>query len=361
MMRIIDRYFIKQFLQTLVFALAAFVVIFVVIDMMENLDDFIDHNVATPLIFEYYLYFIPEIVRLMLPVATLLSCLFTVGKMANQNELTAVKSAGVSLYRIMAPYIATGLVISFFSIYFGGYIVPLANKGKVYIEQNYMKKDVVSAGTNIFFQDTRNRIVDIFYYDPQGLMATQVSIQEFNNMDLTQMTSRIDASRMQYDSLKKVWNIYDGIKRTFNGDDESAERFNRLTVNYLNFLPKDIMAKQLKPEEMTLSELKTFYKNQERTGNDPTRTLIEYYSRYSFAFASVIVLFLGLPLASIKKRGGLALQFGMSLLFTFIYLGFMKISEAFGKNGVVDPLFTAWFANIIFLIAAFINMLRTQK
>jgi lipopolysaccharide export system permease protein len=360
-MRIIDRYFIKQFLQTLVFALGAFVVIFVVIDLMENLDDFIDHNVATQLIFEYYIYFIPEIVRLMLPVATLLSCLFTVGKMANQNELTAVKSAGVSLYRIMLPYIITGLVISVFSIYFGGYVVPLANKGKVYIEQTYMKKDVVAAGTNIFFQDSRTRIVEILYYEPQNLQANQISIQEFNKDSLTQMTLRIDAASMRYDSLKKAWTIFDGIKRTFNGNSETAEKFTQMPVNYLNFQPKDIVSKQLKPEEMTLSELKKFYKNQERTGNDPTRALIEYHSRYSFAFASVIVLFLGLPLASVKKRGGLALQFGLSLLFTFIYLGFMKISEAFGKNGVMDPLLTAWFANAVFLIAAFINLARSQK
>lgn len=360
-MRIIDRYFIKQFLQTLLFALAAFVLIFVVIDLMENLDDFIDHNVSNLLIMEYYLYFIPEIVRLMLPVATLLSCLFTVGKMANQNELTAVKSAGVSLYRIMAPYIVTGLIISVFSIYFGGYIVPKANKGKVFIEQNYMKKDVVYAGTNILFQDTRTRIVSIFYYEPQTLSANQVSIQEFSRDDLTKMVSRIDASRMQYDSLKKVWNIYDGTKRTFSGDFENVERFSVMPRKDLNFQPKDLMTSQQKPEEMTLTDLRKFYQNQQRTGNDPTRTLIEYHSRFSFAFASVIVLFLGLPLASIKKRSGLALQFGISLLFTFIYLGLMQISQAFGKNGVLNPILTAWSANILFLIAAFVNMSRTQK
>lgn len=360
-MKIIDRYFIKQFLQTLVFALVAFTLIFVVIDMMENLDDFLDKNVSYPIIFEYYIYFAPEIIRLMIPVAALLACLFTVGKMANQNELTAVKSSGVSLYRIMAPFIVTSLLISLFSIYFGGYVVPLANKGKVSIEQTYMKKDVVTAGTNIFFQDTRNRIVNIYYFDTQHSLAHQVSIQEFKPDSLTHMTFRLDAARIQYDSTKKVWNAFNGIKRTFLNGGESVEKFSQMTLGNLHFQPKDVVTKQQKPEEMTLSELKEFYQYQARTGNDPTRALIEYHSRFSFAFASLIVIFLGLPLSSNKKRGGLALQFGLSLLFTFIYLGFMKISEAFGKNGVLDPLITAWLANIIFLAAALINLFRTQK
>ncbi|MGE5402488.1 MAG: LptF/LptG family permease [Ignavibacteriales bacterium] len=360
-MKIIDRYFIKQYLQTILFALLAFTLIFVVIDMMENLDDFLDQNVSYPVILEYYIYFAPEIIRLMVPVAALLSCLFTVGKMATQNELTAIKSSGVSLYRIMAPFVVTSLLISIFSIFFGGYVVPLANKGKVAIEQYYMKKDISSIGSNIFFQDSRTRIVNIYFFDAHTSQANQVSIQEFDKNDLTKMTYRLDAPKMQYDSLKKVWTAYNGIKRTFNGEQENDVKFHDLVLANLHFLPKDVVSKQLKPEEMTLSELKNYYENQARTGNDPTRTLIEYYSRFSFAFASLIVIFLGLPLAATKKRGGLALQFGISLLFTFIYLGFMKISEAFGKNGVLDPMITAWLANFLFLGAALINLLRIQK
>ncbi|HEX2868970.1 MAG TPA: LPS export ABC transporter permease LptG [Ignavibacteriales bacterium] len=360
-MKIIDRYFTKQFLQTLLFALAAFTLIFVIIDMMENLDDFLDQNVSYPVIFEYYVYFAPDIIRLMIPVATLLACLFTVGRMANQNELTAIKSSGVSLYRIMSPFVVTSLIISLFSVYFGGYVVPQANKAKVTIEQVYMKKELSQAGTNIFFQDTRNRIVDIYFFDTQHSRANQVSIQEFDPKDLTHMTSRLDAVQMQYDSTKKVWVAFNGTKRTFLPEGENVQTFSQMNLPGLHFTPRDVLTKQQKPEEMTLSQLSDFYRNQARTGNDPTRTLIEYHSRFSFAFASVVVIFLGLPLASQKKRGGLALQFGLSLLFTFLYLGFMKISEAFGKNGVLDPVMTAWLANIIFLGAAIINLYRTQK
>lgn len=360
-MKIIDRYFIKQFLQTILFGLFAFTVIFVLVDLMENLDDFIDQKVPNMIIAEYYLYFIPEIIRLMTPVAALLSCLFTVGRMATQNELTAVKSSGVSLYRIMAPFLAAALVISLFSVYFGGFVVPMANKGKVAIEHNYMKKGLESAGVNIFFQDSNTRIVSIYTYDESRLQANRVSIQEFDKNDLTHMTERIDAAVMRYDTLKRKWNLLNGLKRRFNADNETVEHFSLITLPNLNFLPADIMTKGQKPEEMSLTDLKNFYENQARTGNNPTRWLIEYHSRYSFAMASFIVVFLGLPLAASKKRGGLALQFGISLMFTFLYLGFMKISEAFGKNGVLDPLLTAWVANIIFMVFSLFNLYRVQK
>lgn len=360
-MKIIDRYFIKQFLQTTAFGLLAFAIIFVVIDMMEKLDDFIDQSVPYSIIFEYYVYFIPEIIRFMTPVAVFLACLFTTGKMTNQNELTAFRSAGTSLYRMMTPYLVTAFLISLFSIYFSGYIVPLANKGKVNIEINYMKKDLPPPGSNIFFQDSNSRIVYISFFDVTNQLAHRVSIEEFNKKNPIEMVSRIDARQMKYDSTKNQWDAYNGVIRHFNDNKETVEEFGHLAIKTLNFKPKDIKTKQERPEEMTLPALKEFYENQERTGNDPTRTLIEYHSRFAFSMSSFIVAFIGLPLAASKHRGGLALQFGISLLFTFFYLGFMKISQAFGKNGVLDPVLTAWFANIIFMLFAIINLIRVRK
>ncbi|MHB8930865.1 MAG: LptF/LptG family permease, partial [Melioribacteraceae bacterium] len=88
---------------------------------------------------------------------------------------------------------------------------------------------------------------------------------------------------------------------------------------------------------------------------------IEYQSRIAFAFASVIVVLFGLPISANRRRGGLAIQFGINLLITFIYLVFMKVSQAFGKSGVLNPLITAWLANFIFLLAAIYNIKRAQK
>jgi len=113
-MKILDRYLIKQFLLTIIFGLLAFTLIFVVIDMMENLDDFIDQNVSMDIILNYYLVFSPEIIKLITPVAVLFAALFTAGKAANLSEITAIKASGVSLFRFMIPFLITTLFVCAF-------------------------------------------------------------------------------------------------------------------------------------------------------------------------------------------------------------------------------------------------------
>lgn len=360
-MKILDKYLIKQFLQTVFFGLLAFTLIFVVIDMVEKVDDFIDQNASFSIILHYYFVFTPEIIKLMTPVSVLFAALFTAGKAANLSELTAIKASGVSLYRFMLPFLITTFFLCIISIYFAGYLVPMANKTKINIEMVHLNKGHVFAGSNIFFQDTKIRIVNISFFDVVSNNANRVSIQDFDNNDLTRMTSRIDAARLVYDTLSGNWIARDGVKRNITNTEQTANYFDTLVVANLNFSPADLLSKQQKPEEMNLNELKELIRSQERAGNDPTRTLIEYYSRFSFPMASLVCIIFGLPISANKRRGGLAVQIGMNILITFIYLSFMKISQAFGKNGALDPLLTAWFANLIFIVAGLINLPRMRQ
>lgn len=361
MIKILDKYLVWQFVQTILFGLLIFAMIFVIIDLMENLDDFIDEEVPIKIVFQFYFVFIPQILNLMMPVAVLLASLFVVGKMSNQNELIAIKAAGVNLYRFMSPFIITSLIISILSVYFGGYIVPEANKHKVFIERTYMKRGVIKSGSNIFFQDSKNRIVSIGSFNVLINQANRVSIQEFNPVDVTKMVSRLDAVKMKYDTTSNTWKIYNGTKRTFVYGKENLEIFSVQVLDYLNFTPDEVVKKQTKTEEMTLPELERFAEEQLRAGNNPRRILIDYHSRYAFAFASFVVVLFGLPISSSKRKGGLAVQFGINVLITFVYLVFMQISKSFGKNGLLEPVLTAWFANIVFFIAAIFNLIRASK
>lgn len=362
-MKILDKYIIKQFISTILFGLLAFTMIFVVVDMMENLDDFIDQNVPTWMIFQYYFVFSPEIIKLMTPVAVLFSSLFTAGKMSNLNELTAIKSSGISLYRYMIPMVIVTAFVSIFAVYFGGFVVPEANQYKAEIERTYLKKNMIFSGSNIFFQDSFNRIININFFDSQNSQVIKVNINTFDKNNLSIMKERIDASRMKYDSAKSVWVAYDVVKRYFNSESERIEYFGIQDMPDLNFKPEDLATKQQKPEEMNLSELSKLIDDQIKAGTDSKRVQIEYYTRFSFAMASIVVVLFGLPLAANtdKRKGGLALQFGINILITFIYLGLMQISSAFGKNGALDPILTAWLVNFLFLAGAFINLFRVKQ
>ena len=195
----IDRYVLKQFITTAIFALVAFTIIFVAVDMMENLDDFLDRDATVKIIATYYFYFMPEIIKLMIPVAMLLSALFTTGRLSTFNELTALKSNGVSLYRFMIPLLALALLISGISIYFNGWVVPFANKKKLELGRVYFQKNIgFVSKNNIFIEDSQYRIISIGMFDDNLNVAQRVSIQDFDHNDPTIVVARYDAGQMQW-------------------------------------------------------------------------------------------------------------------------------------------------------------------
>ena len=114
---------------------------------------------------------------------------------------------------------------------------------------------------NLFFQDSKSRIINISFFDNASNQAIRVSIQEFQPNDPTKMVSRIDASRMTYDTLSKNWIARNGVKRIFMENGENTTYFDTLRLNYLGFTPKELDTKQQKIEEMNFGELKEIYQD----------------------------------------------------------------------------------------------------
>lgn len=361
-MKIFDFYIVRQFLVIALFAIFAIVIIFVIIDLMENLDDFIDGKADAFLVAQYYFYFMPEIIKLMIPVAMLLSALFTTGRLSALNEITAMKAAGLSLYRYMFPLIIVAFLISVFSIYFNGWIVPYTNKQKYALARTYLNKYLsYISKSNIFIQDSETRIVSIGYFDETRGLATNVTIEDFSDTNLTIIRATYIAKQMQWDPYTESWSLMNGNVRIFNGIQEHYETFTLLNIGQLNFRPDDVKKKQQRPDEMSYEEMKEFIEHQKRAGQDVSRWEVDFYSKISFPFASLIVVLFGVPFSSIKRRSGIGVEFGIAVGISFLYMIFLKISQAFGYNGDLNPLFTAWLANLIFLIAGIYVLIRLPK
>ncbi len=361
-MTLLLRYILKQFILTAIFSLITFIFIFVLVNLIENIDDFIDQNVPVEIVFQYYLAFIPEIIKLVTPVAILFSTLFTTGKFSNTNELTAMKAAGMSLYRYMFPLVAVALLVSGISIYFNGWIVPSANQKMFSISRVHLKRTGENLSrSNLFLQDGKTRIVTIGYFDGNNAMGNRISIQEFSDSNLISIRERYDVQQMGWDNNLKQWVLVNGVKRTFFSEKENIESITRIPFPSLHFKPSDLVKKQERPEEMNYNEMEEFITAQQRSGNDVARWQVDFYSKISYPFASVIVVLFGVPFSFGKRRKGLALQFGISLAICFIYLSFMKISNVFGYNGDLPPLLTAWLANILFFSAGVVNIVKVGK
>jgi lipopolysaccharide export system permease protein len=152
-----------------------------------------------------------------------------------------------------------------------------------------------------------------------------------------------------------------GTRRWFDAGSEKMSQFVREPAGELHFDPEDLRKKQEQPDEMDYYTLKEFIANQQNAGQNVAQWLVDFYSKISFPFASVIVVLFGVPFASQRRRGGVGVQLGISLLICFVYLIFMKVSQVFGYNGDIPPLLTAWAANIIFFAGAVVVMMRVQK
>ena len=217
------------------------------------------------------------------------------------------------------------------------------------------------AENNIFIQDSPTRILSIAMFDDSRQIARQVSIQDFDEKDPTILVGRYDANEMRWDPAQKSWTLINGMERKFDRGKESLDAFAARPLGSLNFSAEDIRKKQEKPDEMDYNDLKQFIMNQQRGGQEVARWLVDFYGKIAFPFASVIVVIFGIPFSSVKRRSGLGVEFGIALAVCFIYMIFLKVSQAFGYNGDLDPLLTAWLANIIFLAAGIYNLLRVAK
>jgi len=337
--------------------------IFILVDLFENLDKFIDSRMSFAMVASYYFTFIPEIVRLVMPISVLLSTLFTAGRLINFNEIIAIKNAGISLNRFMAPFIVMGLIITSISMYFNNWIVPEANKKKTFVERNYLGKNVIVTGFNkLYFQDSPNQLLLIESFRETDLSANKVSVLMFKPDSSIIMTERVDADLMKWTDNK--WVFYKAIQRTFTAGSEEVKSYDSVScsdvpgLNKINILPGEITKKQLTPDEMNYPELNNFIDSQVRGGQNVDKLLVDFYSKISFPFSNLIVIVFGISISTgSKRRKGLALQFGISMLVTFVYLGFVKISQSFGYNGDLNPVFTAWLANIIFVVFGAGNLL----
>lgn len=368
-MKLIDWYILKHFIQNFLFGLFCFIIIFILVDLFENLDKFIDKNLGLFSVFQYYFFFIPDILRLIMPVGMLLASLFTVSRFINYSELTAMKSAGISIIRYLIPVMTFGILITGFSIYFDGWIVPKTNQLKYNFERNYLgKNSIPNIIQNIYLEDLNNRMILINSYDKQFQKAFNVSIQIFNKDSLIRLEKRFDIKEMDWDSSKSDWKLINVNYRSFRNLAE--ENFLYFTDKYIsqidelkkiNIDPHQILNKQLKPEELVLSDFKDFIDKLEISGQEVSKEKVDYYSIISFPFANLVTIIFGVSVSSNRRKGGAALHFGIAIIVSFLYLGFVKISQVFGYNGDLNPIITAWLANIIFLSISLLNFYRLNR
>ncbi|HYF04159.1 MAG TPA: LptF/LptG family permease [Patescibacteria group bacterium] len=359
-MNLIDRYIIRQFVSTLLFSLLALCAIFLVVNLMENLDDFLDNNTPADVIIRYYLYFYPEILKLIVPISMLLTSLFSIGRMTGLNEITAMKTGGLSLYRLMLPLLILATAISFGQVYFSGWVAPKANKSKLDIERRYLNKGSASGPLyNLYLRDEPLRNVIMQYYDGERKTGAGVAIEEYNSETSPRLMRRIDAQEIRWDSAADKWKLLKAMEHAYVDSNVIVRAFDT-TDAPLHITHAQIVQLQKQPTELNFDELHEYINTLQQGGKDVRRQRIDYYGQYALPFASLIVVMFGVAFASVKKKSGLAVEIATAMVVCFAYLAFTKISQTVGYSMDLDPIWVGWSANILFFAIGLINLVRSK-
>lgn len=361
MIKILDRYIIRKFLIILLFNIMAFVVIFVVIDLIENLDKFLSFDATFSQVFLYYVFYIPYIIILTLPISMLLSSLFSLGSMAQHNEIIAIKTSSVSLYRILFPVLVLSLIISFLSGIAGETLVPKTNRMRLDIYRYDIKKESRqwrASRNQIAIQDEDNRQIYIQFYEIHKMRAHKVNILKIEDNRIVQ---RYDARLMQWNSQKNRWELLDVTVRIMTDSSEIVTRLDTLIYEQSKVEPEDLLDLEIMPEEMNYAELNRFVDKMLALGADAKRWLVDLYMKISYPLANFIIVLFGAPLAARKRRSGPALGFAIALLISFIYFLFLRTGQVLGHKGDLDPWLAAWIGNIVFGVGALIVLFKEKN
>ncbi len=357
---ILDRYMIGQFFKTFFFAIFALCVVFVIVDLIENIDDFIDSNSGADVIFKYYIYYLPSIIKLLTPVATLLAALFTVGRLSTSSEIVAMKSGGVSLYRILLPFLVVGGLISLFQVYFCGWVVPQSIQEKSKIETVNMKLGSATGPIyDLYFRESPNRNLIMMYYNPDTYQGNQAALETYSESKHPRMLERIESQGIFWDTLQKKWFMTNVIIRDYRNRQIIFTKRDTMQLK-MSITHNQLITLKKKTEEMNYIELRDYIQLLKNGGKDVRKQMVEYHGNYAYPFASIVVVLFGVPFASIKRRGGMAVQIGAALLVSFIYILSTKFSQTIGYSGGWNPIIAGWLANIIFAVLGLFVIFKTK-
>jgi lipopolysaccharide export system permease protein len=344
---ILSRYIFKRFLLISIFTLLTSILIFIVVDLFEHLDKFIDTETPKTEIVRYYILYLPQMVYMIMPVALLLTTVFTLSGLVKSMEITAMKSAGVSPSRILRLFSLWSILISVGIFFLGETLVTETARDRMEIYRTRIKKKpstLIQNSGKVYFQNTANSMLTLVNYNHDTAVGSKATYLEFDDGRLKR---RIDSPEIAL--LDTGWVFVNGTDRQLLTDNSFAT-FDSLAFPELKLNPDDMQSLRSAPEEMNLQELQDFIARQQMSGARVSRWLVNVQAKLAGPMANFVIVFFGVPIALRRNRGGTALGFGISLLSCFFYYGLQMVCKNFGYKEILDPISSGWIPVALFFV-----------
>ena len=349
--RKMDWYIIKKFLGTYFFAIALIISIAVVFDVNEWIDNFINNKAPIKaIVFDYYANFIPYFSNLFSPLFVFISVIFFTSKLAENSEIIAMMSTGMSFKRLLRPYMISAAIISIMTYGMGAYVIPKGNVTRLNFEDQYKKKKKQEYVRNVQVEVDSGVIAYMERYENYNKTAYRFSLDKFVDKKLV---SHLTARSATYDTTTvNKWTLKNYMIREMDGMRETITKGERLD-SIIKMEPQDSLIMKGKQETMTSSELSAYIERQRRRGFANIKEFeIEYHKRIAMSFASFILTIIGVSLSSRKVKGGMGMYLGVGLALSFSYILFQTVSATFAVNGNASPFLAVWVPNIVYTFIA---------
>ena len=349
---IIDRYILREFLKILALVLVSVTALFVIVEYTEMARDVRENGVAASTLLRYFRFQIFTVLNWALPISVLVATLVTFGILAKNNEITAIKSGGVSLYRVAAPILAVAVVISLVAYLILDFVLPYANE-RVYEIRGRIEgraRMATAAQQKLWYLGKGRYLINFLAYDAKAKQLTQVQVFEFHPSEF-RLTRRVYADRATWNG--QAWAFENGWMRSFTDDRNST--FTRITSPLPLFYPEtpeDFDTKVTPPDQMTYAQLRRYIATLRESGYAADELAVRLYQKTSWPALSIVMALIAMPFAfKVGKRGALY-GIGIALVLGIVYWMVFAIFTKFGEVGNLPPLLAAWSANVLFALAA---------
>ena len=362
---LLDRYVLRQFFIVFVVSLAGFLAVCLLGDYAERLSKFVDSDAPKHLILMFYIYQIPYYLIFVLPASSLIATLFTLGHMMRHNELTAMRSSGISLARIFTPLYIFMAVLSLTTFYANETIVPKSNQMKTEI-MDYEIRGKTRPSSQLrhnldYLGDAGRRWQARSFILQDSLMRDVRLLGTSYREGRSRIDYRIDAAMAKY-SNASGWSFTDGTMRDFSrAAEEKAYVFDTLTVAGFKENPVDFTVEMVEPDEMNFQTLKNVIEKKERNGLKVSRDKVILWIKTAMPLTSFIIVLFGAPLAVSRKKMGAGFGAALGLVVYMAYMASFYLSRSLGYSGFLNPIAAAWASNVIFGIGGLLLFTRVRK
>jgi len=358
-MKILDWYILKRYLLTFFTMLLLFIPIGITVHLAEKIGKILDNEVPLNEVLLYFLDFTIYFAHLLFPLFLFLSVIWFTSKLANNMEVTAFLSSGVSFYRFLRPYMIGALIVASLSVVLGLYLAPKASQGFNDFNYKYFKKGRSAAKhKNVYKQISDHEIIYVNNFNLKTKKGRHFSLEYLEG---NQLKYKITADVIQFSEKDSLFYLNNYMKRTVGKVHDKIERSKRKDTIF-NFDINDLTPVVYAAETKMYGDLKSFIDKEEARGSSHINHFkLVLYKKWSLPISIFILTIIAISVSSIKRRGGMGLNLALGISIAMIFVFFDKIFGVMAKQSDFPPIIAVWFPNMVFTILAGILFYRAKR